>query len=73
MSTVLYEKSGHVVTMTLNRPEALNAINREMAARLAECWRLFREDADARVAIITGAGRWPSEGRWSPAGEQPTS
>jgi len=56
MSTVLYEKSGYVVTITLNRPQALNAINREMAARLAECWRLFREDADARVAIITGAG-----------------
>jgi E-phenylitaconyl-CoA hydratase len=56
MSTVVYEKAGHVITMTLNRPKAMNAINREMAARLAECWRLFREDADARVAIITGAG-----------------
>jgi E-phenylitaconyl-CoA hydratase len=56
MSTVLYERSGHVITMTLNRPEAMNAINREMSARLAECWRSFREDAEARVAVITGAG-----------------
>jgi len=56
MSTVLYERSGHVATMTLNRPQALNAINREMAARLAECWQIFRKDANARVAIITGSG-----------------
>lgn len=53
---ILYEKDGHVVTITLNRPESLNAMNRQLVKELAEAWHTFREDDDARAAIVTGAG-----------------
>ncbi|MCY4036295.1 MAG: enoyl-CoA hydratase/isomerase family protein [bacterium] len=55
--TVLYELSGHVATITLNRPDALNAINGELRQELNAAWRRFRGDDEAWVAIITGAGR----------------
>jgi enoyl-CoA hydratase/carnithine racemase len=58
MSTlVTYELEGHVATITYNRPDALNAINAEMRAALNECFARFRDDEDAWVAIVTGAGR----------------
>ena len=55
--TVLYEKTDHVVTITYNRPERLNAINGEMRQELNAAWTNFLGDTDAWVAIITGAGR----------------
>jgi E-phenylitaconyl-CoA hydratase len=55
--TVLYERDGHVVTLTYNRPDALNAINAEMRQDLNAAWQRFLEDEDAWVAIVTGAGR----------------
>lgn len=54
---VLYAKSGHVVTITYNRPERLNALNGAMREGLNESWLRFRDDEDAWVAIMTGAGR----------------
>ncbi len=54
---VLYEKDGHVVTITYNRPERLNALNGAMREALNEAWLRFRDDEDAWVAIMTGAGR----------------
>jgi len=56
MSTVIYEKSDHIVTITMNRPEKHNAMNAQMLVELANAWASFRDDADARVAILTGAG-----------------
>ena len=53
---VLYERRGHVAWLTLNRPESLNAMNGAMSAGLRQAWRTFRDDADAWVAILTGAG-----------------
>lgn len=53
---VLYEKKDHVAYVTLNRPEVLNAFNRAMHRRLREVWQDFREDDDAWVAVLTGAG-----------------
>jgi enoyl-CoA hydratase len=53
---LLYEQDGHVVTLTYDRPEQHNAINREMAAELHHAWRRFRDDEDAFVLVITGAG-----------------
>ena len=53
---VLYEKRDHVAHVTLNRPEVLNAFNRAMHQSLREVWMDFREDDDAWVALITGAG-----------------
>lgn len=54
---VRYEQDGHVVTITYDRPERLNAINGEMRDGLNAAWRRFHEDEDAWVAIVTGAGR----------------
>lgn len=56
MQTVLYEKADHVVTITLNRPEARNAINGELREELNAAWTSFLEDEDAWVAILTGSG-----------------
>ena len=55
--TVLYELSDHVATITLNRPDRLNAINGELRQDLNAVWSRFLGDNDAWVAIITGAGR----------------
>ena len=56
-STVRYELDGHVATITYNRPEVLNAINGEMRQDLNASFQRFRDDEDAWVAIVTGAGR----------------
>ncbi len=54
---VLYERGDdHVVTLTINRPEARNAVNGDVARGIEEGLDRFEEDPDARVAIITGAG-----------------
>ena len=55
--TVRYEQDGHVVTITYNRPEAMNAVNGAMRRSLNEAFSRFRDDEDAWVAIVTGAGR----------------
>ncbi|MPZ97883.1 MAG: enoyl-CoA hydratase/isomerase family protein [Dehalococcoidia bacterium] len=60
--TVLYERDGHIATITYNRPEALNAINSELRADLNAAWEQFRADEEAWVAIVTGAGRAFSAG-----------
>ena len=53
---LLVERDGHVVTLTMNRPEVKNAINPEMLCRLADAWDLIDGDDEIRVAILTGAG-----------------
>ncbi|MFQ5381414.1 MAG: enoyl-CoA hydratase/isomerase family protein [Dehalococcoidia bacterium] len=60
--TVLYERDGHVATITYNRPEALNAINQELREDLDAAWARFRDDEDAWVGIVTGNGRAFSAG-----------
>ncbi len=55
--TVLCELDGHVATITYNRPDALNAINGEMRRDLNEAFARFRDEEDAWIAIVTGAGR----------------
>ena len=56
MSKVLYEKRGEVAYVTLNRPEAMNAIDLETHDLLWKVWQDFRDDPALRVAIMTGAG-----------------
>lgn len=53
---LLTERDGHVVTLTMNRPEVKNAINMEMLCRLADAWEEIDSDAGVRCAILTGAG-----------------
>ena len=54
--TLLYQKKGHVVCITINRPERMNTFTVELLDRANEAWTRFRDDDDAWVAIITGAG-----------------
>src|SRR5256885_13793170 len=54
--TLLYERDGHVVTLTYNRPDQHNAVNRKMNSELHDAWQRFRDDDDAFVLVITGAG-----------------
>jgi len=56
MSLVTYEVVDHVATITLNRPESRNAINGAMRRDLNAAWDCFRDDEDAWVGILTGAG-----------------
>jgi enoyl-CoA hydratase/carnithine racemase len=56
-ATVLYELDGHVATITYNRPDALNTINGEMRRDLNAAFARFRDEEDAWVAIVTGAGK----------------
>jgi enoyl-CoA hydratase/carnithine racemase len=56
MPKVLYDKRGEVAYVTLNRPEAMNAIDLETHQLLWKVWEDFRDDPDLRVAILTGAG-----------------
>lgn len=61
---ILYEKQGnHVVLITMNRPEALNAINREFSRMMEAALHEFNNDDDAWVAVLTGAGRAFCSGR----------
>ena len=54
---VLYELDGHVATITYNRPSAMNAVNGAMRRGLNDAFSRFRDDEEAWVAIVTGAGR----------------
>lgn len=52
---LLVEKSGHIVTVTMNRPKSRNAWSLEMLARMWDAWQEIDADPDVRVAILTGA------------------
>jgi len=54
--TLVYEQDDHVVTLTYDRPEQRNAISRKMNEELHHAWQRFRDDDDAFVLVITGAG-----------------
>ena len=54
--TLTYEQDGHVVTLTYNRPDQHNAVNRTMNFELHHAWQRFRDDDSAFVLVITGAG-----------------
>ena len=55
-TTVIYTKKDHIAHITLNRPEANNIINQELARELEGVCRQINQDDDIYVAIITGAG-----------------
>jgi crotonobetainyl-CoA hydratase len=54
--TIIYEKKNRIAVLTMNRPEAMNAINYVMRSEMAQALLDFKDDADTRVLIITGAG-----------------
>jgi enoyl-CoA hydratase/carnithine racemase len=55
--TILYEKdAAGVARLTLNRPDKLNAVNLSMRDELWDALHAFRDDPDARVLVLRGAG-----------------
>ncbi|MEJ2559026.1 MAG: enoyl-CoA hydratase/isomerase family protein [Anaerolineae bacterium] len=60
---ILFERRDpHILWMTLNRPEVLNATNARMHTELVEVWQTIDQDPSVRVAVVTGAGRAFSAG-----------
>jgi len=55
--TILYELKQNVLTITLNRPEKLNAFNRAMGQEIIDAISRADEDDEVRAVIFTGAGR----------------
>ncbi|MCL1852602.1 MAG: enoyl-CoA hydratase-related protein [Peptococcaceae bacterium] len=53
---VLLEKDGRVAVLTVNRPQVLNALNRQTLLDIKGAAEQFRDDADADVLVVTGAG-----------------
>src|SRR5215211_1770556 len=56
-STVRFELEDHIAMITYDRPDALNAVNGELRRDLNDAFARFRDDEDAWVGIVTGAGR----------------
>jgi len=56
MSLVTYELHDHIATITLNRPEARNAINGQLRTDLNAAWTRFRDEEDAWVGVLTANG-----------------
>ncbi len=56
LKRILYEVDEHVATITINRPERLNATDDLTRTELGWAWGQVRDDPEVRVAIITGAG-----------------
>ncbi|HVS29759.1 MAG TPA: enoyl-CoA hydratase/isomerase family protein [Solirubrobacteraceae bacterium] len=56
MSKVLYETDDRIAYVTINRPEAMNAVDPETHELLWQAWERFRDDDSTDVAILTGAG-----------------
>jgi len=54
--TILYEKENRVATITLNRPERLNAFNLTMARELKAAWEAVKQDPEVVCVVLTGAG-----------------
>jgi len=54
--TLLYGESGRVATVTVNRPDKLNALNARAKAELKECFLAIRNNPASDVVIVTGAG-----------------
>src|SRR6478736_180361 len=62
MALVNYEQDGEVVTLTLNRPEKLNAFSDELVGVLGDALHRFDADDEAQIAILCGNGRAFSSG-----------
>lgn len=59
---ITYEQDGPIVTITLNRPEKLNALSDELMYELGDAFDAIEADDSVRAAIVTGAGRAFSAG-----------
>ncbi len=55
--TILYEKSGPVATLTINRPDRLNGMTKKMLREAREALSAASDDREVRVLVLTGAGK----------------
>lgn len=55
-SRIIYEKRDHIAYLTINRPDALNALDGQANAEMHQAFLDFRDDDNLWVAILTGAG-----------------
>jgi enoyl-CoA hydratase/carnithine racemase len=60
--TLIYEVADRIATITLNRPERMNAMNQQLKDELRTVWREVKNDPDVWCAILTGAGKGFSTG-----------
>jgi enoyl-CoA hydratase/carnithine racemase len=77
-----YEKDGHVVRITITRPEVMNALHPPANIELGQLWDDFARDEDAWVAVLTGEGerafsagndlKYTAQMSRLPAGERPS-
>lgn len=51
---VYIQKDGFITVVTLSRPEVRNAVDRRTSQELADAFRAFEADCEARVAVLTG-------------------
>ncbi|MCW2884070.1 MAG: enoyl-CoA hydratase [Streptosporangiaceae bacterium] len=56
LTTLIYEVSDHVATVTLNRPEAMNSFNQTMCDEFSLVWKTIREDDDVHAVVLRAAG-----------------
>src|SRR5438270_4022602 len=56
MAKVIYEIKDRIARITLNRPEAMNAMDADVYAELSRAWIDVRDNPDVWIAIVTGAG-----------------
>jgi enoyl-CoA hydratase/carnithine racemase len=56
-STIVYEVSDRIATITFNRPDRLNAVSQAMAAELRDAYARAEGDGDVWTILVTGAGR----------------
>lgn len=50
------ETKGHILVVTMNRPDVYNAVNEDMHHEMSDCWDAFAANQDLWVAVLTGAG-----------------
>jgi enoyl-CoA hydratase len=55
-AALLAEQDGHILTVTINRPNKKNAVNAEVLCGFSDAWHRLDEDDELRVCILTGAG-----------------
>ena len=53
---LVYEQRAPITIITINRPERMNAIGPQTHQELVDAWSRFRDDDDALVGVLTGAG-----------------
>jgi 2-(1,2-epoxy-1,2-dihydrophenyl)acetyl-CoA isomerase len=54
---LLYEQSGNITTITLNRPDVFNAFNDEQSYELQDALKTAKKDENTRVVVLTGSGK----------------